>query len=311
MTREDVKKLFPDWTDGMIEIFMQNGAGAVGGVQALNEGPTASSGSSVSKSVTKLTYNSAKAMLEQAAKAAGYPKAFTDAEINDYIKKFNAKQNEQIAKVVTIAGKQSTPGATPEALSKVFEQTMQQEFPSFFKPLEFAQDYIWSKVNFKDESTLGSAAIGTKASIRGLVDSFQIIEFTEEDLNEMALAVAKGDKTIAEATVDLQQIAKREYPQFAERFDKNPTLTTKAIADPIISTLATVWEVDKSEIKMDNPLVMKWMSGVTADGKSTPPTKYEIMLAAKKDPKYQYTEAANNDARDAAVAMTNALGVGI
>lgn len=310
MTLEELKKIYPDKTDTELQALLPLYA-LIGNVSATSSEKTGTSTSSTSRSVTKLTYNSAKAMLEEAAKAAGYPKTFTDAEINDYIKKFNTKQNEQIAKVITIASKNIAPDANDAAKQKVIESTMQQEFPSFFKPAEFAKDFVWSKVNFKDQTTLGSAAIGVKSSLRGLLDSFHVIDFTEDDLDILALAVAKGDKTIAEATVELQQVAIREYPQFAERFAKNPTLTTQAIADPIISTLADVWEVDKSEIKMSNPLVLKWMQGVTADGKSVPPTKYEIMLAAKKDPKYQYTQAANNDARDAAVAMTNALGVGI
>ena len=310
MTLEELKKIYPDKTDTELQNLLPLYA-LISNVSASSSEASSSVGTSTDRSVTKLTYNSAKAMLEEAAKEAGYPKTFSDKEINAYIKDFNAKQNEQIAKVVTIASKNIKPDTDDATKQRIIESTMREEYPSFFKPTEFAKDYIWSKVNFADETTLGSAAVGTLASIRGLVDSFQIIDFTESDMQMLAKAVAKGDKTIAQATVELQQVAKREYPQFAERFDRDPTLTTAGIAAPIISTLATVWEVDKSEIKMDNPLVMKWMSGVSADGKTVPPTKYEIMLAAKKDPKYQYTQAANNDARDAATALTNALGVGI
>lgn len=286
-------------------------SGALSGINAVNSSNKSTSTTSTSSSVTKLTPASAKAMLEEAAQAAGYPKTFTDAEINDYIKQFNAKQKEQIARVVTIANSKTATGATADAANKVLEQTMREEYPSFFKPTDFAKDFIWSKVNFKDQATLGTNVVGTLAAVRGLVDKFHIVGLIESDIQNMALAIAKGDKTIEQINVDIQQVAKREYPQFAERFAADPTLTTADIADPIIKTLADTWEVDASEIKMSNPLVMKWMQGVSADGKSVPPTKYEIMLAAKKDPKYQYTQAANNDARDAAVAMSNALGVGI
>ena len=309
ITEAQVRADHPDWTDVQVAQFMQ--FANIMGTPAESNKPTATSTSSTDLSRTRLTFNSAKAMLAEAASTAGYPKTFSDAEINSYIKKFNAAQDEQIAKVITIASKKMTPDTNDSGKQKIFEQTMKEEYPSFFKPTDFAKDFIWSKVNFKDQTTLGSSAIGTLASVRGLVDSFDIVGMTEEDIQTLAKAVAKGDKTLAEATVDIQKIAKREYPQFADRFDKDPTLTTKSIADPIIKTLATVWEVDASEIKMSNPLVMKWMQGVTADGKSVPPTKYEIMLAAKKDPKYQYTQAANNDARDAATALSSALGYGV
>lgn len=284
---------------------------ALAGITATNTSNKATNSTNISTSLTKLTSASAKAMLEEAAQAAGYPKTFTDAEINEYIRQFNAKQKEQIARIVTIASSKTTAGATPEAANKVFEQTAREEYPSFFKPTDFAKDFIWSKVNFGDKATLGSNVIGSMEAVRGLVDKFHIVGVIESDIQKMALAIAKGEKTIQQVNVDLQQTAIKEYPQFADRFKMDPTLTTQDIADPIIKTLADTWEVDASEIKMSNPLVMKWMQGVTADGKSVPPTKYEIMLAAKKDPKYQYTQAANNDARDAAVAFSNALGVGI
>lgn len=286
-------------------------AGALSGITATSSSSGNTNTSNVSTSVTKLTYNSAKAMLEQAAQEAGYPKQFTAAEINEYIKQFNAKQKEQIARVVTIASQKTTPGADAAAVNKVFEQTAREEYPSFFKPLEFATDFIWGKVNFKDDTTLGSAVTGNLATVRGLVDKFHIVGLIDSDIQRMALEISKGDKTLNEITVDIQQAAVKEYPQFAERFKADPTLTTEDIAKPVIDTLASVWEMDKKDIKWDNPIVMKWVNGNTADGKSVQPTKYEIMLAAKKDPKYQYTQAANNDARDAAVAMTNALGVGI
>lgn len=290
---------------------LQQFAAAIAGLQAKNTTSGNTDTSNISSSLTKLTFASAKAMLEQAAKEANYPREFSAEEINAYIKEFDKKQKEQIAKVVTIAKTRTTPGATADAINKVFDQTMREEYPSFFKPTDFAKDFIWGKVNFKDQASLGTNVVGNLSAVRGLVDKFHIVGVIQSDMENMAIALSKGDKTIQQINVELQQIAAREYPQFAERFSKDPSLTTEDIAAPIISTLADVWEVDKSEIKMSNPLVMKWMSGVTADGKSVPPTKYEIMLAAKKDPKYQYTQAANNDARDAAVAMSNALGVGI
>ena len=154
MTLEELKKLYPNSTDIELQNLLPLYA-MIANAPAASSTKSSTSTTSSSSSVTKLTYNSAKAMLEEAAKAAGYPKTFTDAEINDYIKKFNTKQNEQIAKVITIASKNIAPDANDAAKQEVIESTMQQEFPSFFKPAEFAKDFIWSKVNFKDQTTLG------------------------------------------------------------------------------------------------------------------------------------------------------------
>lgn len=273
--------------------------------------PSDTAQSSTQSSVTRLTYNSAKALLEAAMKEADFVGKLTPDDIKDFMKAFETEQNKQIEKIVTSARTKITPGATAEAQKKVVESVARQEFPSFFKPTDFAKNFIYSKIDFKDETKLGAKSLDAFAKVRGLVDAFQLLGVTENDMRRAAKEIAMGNKTVEDYAVELQQIAKKEYPQFADRFDKDPTLTTYDIASPVISMLAKTWQVDPKTIKMDNPYVMSYLNYAGPDGKGQQPSYYDLVLKAKNDPKYDLTQEANENARDAAVELSRALGFGV
>jgi hypothetical protein len=274
-------------------------------------GPTDTKQSSSRTSVTKLTFNSAKAMLQDAMQEVGFAGQLSKADIEDFMKRFEKNQNEQIEKIIESSRTKIVPGATEDALKQVFESTARQEFPSFFKPLDFAKDFIFTKIDFKNEGALGAKQLDALADVRGLVNKFQLLGVSDADMRVAAKQIAMGKKTVADYTVELQQIAKREYPQFADRFDLDSTLTTYDIASPVISMLAKTWQKDPKEIKMDNPYVMSYLNYAGPDGKGKQPSYYDLLLKAKNDPQYELTEKANEDARDAAVGLARAFGFGV
>jgi hypothetical protein len=275
------------------------------------DGPRSTAESSTQTSVTRLTYNTAKAMLEQAMKEADFVGKLSSDDIKSFMDAFKAEQDKQIEKVIISARSKMTPGATEEATKKVIESVARQEFPSFFKPLDFAKNFVWSKIDFRDQSKLGAKSLDAFAKVRGLVDKFQLFGISENEMRIAAKQVAMGEKTIEDYNVELQQIASKEYPQFADRFAKDPTLTTYDIALPVISMLAKTWQMDPKTIKMDNPYVMSYLNYAGPDGKGQQPSYYDLLLKAKNDPKYDLTEQANTDARDAAVGLSRAFGFGV
>jgi hypothetical protein len=275
------------------------------------DGPRTTSQSSSKTNVTRLTFNSAKAMLQDAMKEVGFVGQLSRADIEDFMKRFEKNQNKQIEKIIESSRTKVVPGATEEALKQVFESTARQEFPSFFKPLEFAKDFIFTKIDFKNEGALGAKQLDVLAQVRGLADQFQLLGVSPADLRVAAKQIAMGKKTLDEYTVELQQIAKKEYPQFADRFNLDPTLTTYDIATPVINMLAKTWQKSPKEIKMDNPYVMSYLNFAGPDGKGKQPSYYDLLLKAKNDPQYELTEEANENARDAAVGLARAFGFGV
>lgn len=283
------------------------GASSTSGDKTRN--PQAETSTSTVK--TKLTANTALEIMNLAAQEAGYIGKFTTADVKQFMKEFDAEQNLQIEKVITSSASKLTPGAGKGAVDKTISSTAKTEYPSFFNPAQFTSDWVWGKINFGDEKTLGSKSLGILAQVRGLVDKFNIFGVADNEIRDAAKQIAMGKTTLANYTVELQKVAAREYPQFADRFAKDPTLTTYDIASPIIKMLAKTWEVEEADVTMDNPLVMSYTNYSGPDGKGVAPSRYELLLKAKKDPKYQLTQQANEDARDAATGLARAFGFGV
>jgi len=268
-------------------------------------------GIDTSTSVTKLTKESARLYLQDAADAADYMGTFSNADIAQFMKEFDAQQALSVAKVITKTASKTVPDATKGAVDSTASSTARTEYPSLFKPTEFASDWVWSKINFKDEKTLGTKSITALSQVRNVIDQFQLLGVSDAEAKIAAKQIAMGKKTIAEYTTDLQQIAIKEYPQFADRFKLDPTLTTYDIASPIINMVAKTLEVDPKTIKMDNPIVLAYTRSAGADGKGTPPSYYDLLLKTKQLPEYQKTQQANNEARDSASSLGRALGYGL
>jgi len=287
--------------------------------QAIIDGAISGSSTNAKSSVetsikkTKLTPQTALAFMQSAAQDAGYTAQFSKEDVTQFINDFNTEQGKQIEKVVTSTAQKITPGGTTQgAVDKTISTTAREEYPSLFKPADFASDWVWNKVNFKDEKGLGSKSLTALGAVRGLVKSFELLSVTDNDIRAAAKQIAMGKKTLNTYQLELQQIAKKEYPQFADRFSADPTLTTYDIAAPVINLLAKTWEVDAKDIKMDDPIVMSYMNYAGPDGKGQPPSRYDLILKAKADKtKYPYTEEANNNARDAAVGLARAFGFGV
>ena len=284
----------------------------IAGLYANNDtGNSARSGTSTDTKVTRLTYQTAKGLLEKVMAEANFMGKLSTDDIKNFLTLFTQAQDAQIEKVVTTSSSKTTKGATADAASQVVESTKKQEFPSFFDPAEFARDFIWQKINFKDEASLGAKSLDALGQVRGLVKNFQLLGVTDNDIRTAAKQIAMGKKTIDAYKIELQQIAKKEYPQFADRFTTDPTLTTYDIASPIVKMLAKTWEMDENDISMDDPIVMSYMHYAGADGKGQQPSRYDLLLKAKADRKYQATQEANENARDAATGLARAFGFGV
>jgi len=279
-------------------------------IDAINAGGP-KSGTGVSTVKTKLNIESARALMEAAAEANGYMGKFSTADITQFMKEFDAEQARQVEKVVTSTASKTTPGATPEAVTATSESVAKTEYPSFFKPAQFASDWVWNKISFADDKKLAAKNLAILSQVRGIIDKFQLMGVSDAEAKAAAKQIAMGKKTIADYTVELQKKASVEYPQFADRFAKDPTLTTYDIASPIINMVAKTLEVDPSTIKMDNSIVLAYTRYAGADGKGVPPSYYDLLLRTKQLPEYQKTQQANNEARDSASSLAKSLGFGL
>lgn len=281
-------------------------AGFIGGTSNTPKDTT-----TTSKSVTKLNTGAAKALLEAAAKNAQYQGKFSSADIADFIAKFNAEQAKQIETVVKAASSKIKPGLTPEAAQKELQSIITTEYPSYFKPETFASDFVWSKVNFKDEKSLGGKALTALGNVRAILNGFGPLDFSDIEVQNAAKKIAKGEISNDDFRSTIAQKAMVNYPQYADRLKQNPGATLKDLASPYINLMAKELELDPNAIELDDPVLDKALRPDGTAGKLPTASLAEFRTMLRKSPKWEYTTAANEQAREGATGIARAFGYGV
>lgn len=263
------------------------------------------------KDYVKLNYQAAKTLLQQVAEDIQYTGKFTPEEIKAFADLFSEESNKQIETIVKSAREKVTPGATAEDIKKAVSSVITTKTLSFFDPKTFASDYLWGKINFKDEKTLGGKAIGNLQQVRGLVKDFNLFGISDAEIQKAAKDISMGKMSLNDYKSLLREQAKLQFPSLAARFDATPDATTKDFALPIMKVIADEWEVDVNNVGFDNPLVESWTIPKVVDGKIIQPSVAEIRAAARKSPNWEYTTKANELGRQSATSLIRALGGGV
>ena len=269
------------------------------------------SGTSVSRSLVQLDKVSARILLQQTAKDIQYNVKFTDIDIEDFLKKFKKEQQRQIEETVKASSSKVTAGLTPEAAEKIIESTTTTEKPSFFKPEIFAADYIWAKVNFKDEKTLGGKSLTALNNARSILAGFGTLDFSDTELYAAAKQIARGEISNDDFRSTIAQKAALNYPQYAERLKQNPGSTIRDLASPYINLMAKELELDSNEIQLDNIDLDRALRPDGTSGKLPSMSLADFRVKLRSSPQWENTTAANESARTAATALGRAFGYGV
>lgn len=269
--------------------------------------PTSTTGSS--KSLTKLTKPAARALLEKTAKDAQYNFKFTDVDLDDFLKKFNAEQNRQIENVVKSTN--VTPGVSTDEIKRQVENTVTTEFPSYFKPEIFASDYVWAKVNFKDEKSLGGKALTALNNVRSILSGFGPLDFSDIEIQNAAKQIARGEISNDDFRSTIALKAMVNYPQYAQRLKENPGSTIRDLASPYINLMAKELELDPNTIQLDNVELDRALRPDGTAGKLPTVSLADFRIKLRNSPQWENTTAANESARSAATSIGRAFGYGV
>ena len=263
------------------------------------------------KSVTRLTPASARALLEKSRTDAQYTAGITKADVDDFIAKFNAEQDRQIAEVVKSAQTRVTPGASPDAIQREINNILTTDYPSFFKPTEFADNYIWAKVNFGEEKTLGGKAIQALNDVRSIVRGYNASEISDIEIEDAARKIATGKITKEDYAAKVGSQFGANYPQLLERLQSTPGATVRSLASPYINLMAKELELDPESINLDDPDLDKALRPDGVAGKVPMMSLADYKRALRSSPRWEYTTAANEAARSSATGIARALGFGV
>jgi hypothetical protein len=274
-------------------------------------GGTDKASKTTSKEYVKLTPGAARALLQKAADEAEFTGKFSTADINAFIAEFSAAANKQIESVTKQAKETVQSGQSAKDIQSSLSTLITTSYPSYFNPSEFAKSYVWSKVNFKSEKTLGGKSINALQSARQAVKDFNLYSVSDAEVQQAAKDIAMGKKTIESYKAELSRLAQIEFPYLAERFKATPGLTTKDIALPAIKIIADAWEMDPETIGVDNDLVQQFIRPGGADGKAAPLSIPELKRLALNHPNFEKTTKAIELGMSSGTAFARALGGGV
>lgn len=286
MTPEEIKA----YAQGLL-------AGAIGS-------PSGQDGTTISKEGIKLTPIAAKQLLELIMTDIQFTGKLSKEDINDFVAKYNKVANEQLETVVQTVKNQTKPGDTADTIKNIINTN----FPTFFQPKVFAQDYLWAKVNFGDEKTLGGKALDALTEARSVAKDFNLSTVSDIEILEAAKKIASGKIKKEDYIAELAAKAAAEYPQYTDRFKNTPGATVRSLNMPILKAVADEWEVDVNTLDLKDPFIDGLLRPDGIIGKAPPATIGEAKQKASMHPNADKTSGNITKARTAADKFASALG---
>jgi hypothetical protein len=184
------------------------------------------------------------------------------------------------------------------------------ETPGLFDAKQFAQSYLWAKVNVADPKTLPGSVINKIGSLQSLLKS-NGLEYSDKEVADYALKLTKGELSLDKLQTEFNAKAAELYPLFADRLKANPNLTVMDLAQPFVNRMVKYWEVDPSTIDLNNPDLDKFLRPDGTAGKVPMGTFADFETYLKFHPNSEKAQWKIQGSRDLATGLASAMGFGV
>lgn len=275
--------------------------------QAMGTAGASKDSTTTYKDAIKLTEAGAKQLLDSIMADIQFTGKLSKADLADFVKKYNETANKQLETVIQSVRGKTTPGSTAEDIKTIIKTTS----PSFFDSKQFTKDYLWTKVNFADEKTLGAKALDALTTARQIAKAFNLSTVSDIEIQDAARRIATGKITSEDYKTELAAKAAAEYPQLADRFKNTPGATTRSLYNPILKAVADAWEVDVESLDLNDPFIDSLVRPDGVVGKMPSATVGEAAQKALMHPNADKTQKQISNAKTAATQLARAMGFGI
>ena len=259
------------------------------------------------KDAIKLTEAGAKQLLDSIMADIQFTGKLSKADLAEFVNKYNAAANAQLETVIQAVRNKTKPGDTAEDIKTIIKTTS----PSFFDSKQYTKDYLWSKVNFADEKTLGTKALDALTTARQIAKAFNLSTVSDIEIQDAAKRIATGKITSEDYKTELATKAAAEYPQLADRFKSTPGATVRSLYNPILKAVADAWEVDVESLDLNDPFIDSLIRPDGVVGKAPSATIGEATQKALMHPNADKTQKQIGNAKTAATSLARAMGFGI
>jgi hypothetical protein len=188
--------------------------------------------------------------------------------------------------------------------------------PSTFNAANFAEQYLWAKVNLGDAKTIPTKALNSLTGIKQLVRANGLTSVSAAEMNRMAVDVASGKTSLEGLKAEFSNLAALEYPLYAERLKANPGVTVTDLVSSKINAVVKWWEVDGQSFNLNDGsdaanIIDKAIRPDGATGKMPEMSNADFVTLLKNHPKAEATMWANDGARQSAIGIGRAMGYGV
>lgn len=112
-------------------------------------------------------------------------------------------------------------------------------------------------------------------------------------LQNSVRGLVAGTTTEEDIKAELTNQAASAFPGLAAQLGRGQTL--REAADPWLNAIANTWEVDPDELDLNDEYVNRALNQQDEKGNVVPMNLYQAKTAARKSPKWQYTERAKEE----------------
>lgn len=271
---------------------------------AMGTAGTSKDSTSTYKDAIKLTEAGAKQLLDSIMTDIQFTGKLSKADLAEFVSKYNAAANAQLETVIQAVRGKTTTGSTVEDIKTIIKTTS----PSFFDSKQYTKDYLWSKVNFADEKTLGAKALDALTTARQIARAFNLSTVSEIEIQDAAKRIATGKISADDYKTELAGKAAVEYPQLADRFKSTPGATVRSLYNPVLKAVADAWEVDVESLDLNDPFIDKLIRPDGVIGKMPSASIGEAKQAALLHPNADKTQTQISNARNSATSWAKAMG---
>ena len=163
---------------------------------------------------------------------------------------------------------------------------------------EFFEQYLFNKINFGSDEIGGAVGEGL-STIKELSRQYDM-SLTNSERGQFAKGLLDGSITAVDIKKTLAERAKSKYKVLADRINENVSVFD--LASDYISAKANTLELDADALTVAD--VSEAFSGDKLMNMS------EFITSQKKDPRYQYTGQARNDAASFATNLAAVFRTG-
>jgi hypothetical protein len=163
---------------------------------------------------------------------------------------------------------------------------------------DFFEQYLFNKINFGSDEIGGAIGEGL-STIKELAKQYDM-SLTNSERGQFAKGLLDGSVTAVDIKKTLAERAKSKYKVLADRINENVSVFD--LASDYISAKANTLELDADTLSVAD--VSEAFSGDKLMNMS------EFVMAQKKDPRYQYTGQARNEAASFATNLAAVFRTG-